>query len=153
VSENDKVKKFIQTAFNDPIANILRKHSNLTDIQYETIIIDILSSNISDKELTYEDKTLFRTNIISRGSFCRTLSQARRNVVSSIYTVLLLSYLGILQESPFDEYQTLLEKLREYSKLADDPTLGTSRHVLSRIESELFDEIKRLSEPKGLSVT
>lgn len=153
MSEDSKVKKFIQTAFNDPIANILHKYSNLTDVQYETIIIDILSANISDKELSYQDKALFRSNITSRGSFCHTLSQARRNVISSIYTVLLLNYLGILQESPFDEYQTLSEKLREYSKLADDSDPSTSRHVLSRIESELFDGIRRLTDPKSLSIS
>lgn len=152
MSEAEDLKKFIDRSFRDPVVGILLKHSNMTRIQYETLIIDLISELISDIALTYEEKALLRPKTVSRGSFSRTLSQARRNVISAIYTVLLLSYIGIFDEAPFDEYQLLSEKLREYVKIIQETDSSRAFNVLKRIEKELMDGIVELAQPKSLKI-
>lgn len=148
--EFEELKKFIQRSFKDPIAGILLKHSNLTKTQYETLVIDLLSSLISDIEPTYENKSLLRSKNVSRGSFSRTLSQARKNIISSIYTILLLSYIGLFDENSFDNYYQLSEKLKDYLKIVQESNLRDSRSILRTIEKELLEGINELSKPTSL---
>lgn len=149
--END-LKISIESSFKDPIAAILLKNSNITTIQYESLIIDYISDYISDKELTYDDKALLRSKKVSKGSFNRTLNQARANIISAIYTILLLFYIGIFETPPFEEYKNLTEKLNEYLTLiraSEDPQ---AKQLLRRIEEELRMGIKSLAEPKALKI-
>ena len=148
----EDLTKFIDRTFKDHVAGILLKHSNLTKIQYESLIIDLITEKISEINLTYTEKALLRSKNVSRGSFSRTLSQARKNIISSIYTILLLSYIGIFEDAPFDEYLILSEKLREYVKIIQEADSTHARNILKRIERELAEGIKRLSEPGGLKI-
>jgi len=144
------LKFFKDRVIRDPIASILLKNSCLTHTQYETLIIDILCNKNSDINITYDEKALLRSRNVSRGSFSRTLAQARGNVVSAIYTILLLSYIGVFDEAPFDAYQILAEKLRDYLEIFRDSELSQNRLLLQRIEKELMDGIKELAQPKSL---
>jgi len=105
---------------------------------------------MTDSMLTYDDKTLFRSKKVSRGSFSRTLSQARSNIISSIYTILLLAYIGIFDTSPFDEYRNLAEKLSEYLSIIENLEPVQSRKFLRRIEVELREGIRALAKPGSL---
>jgi len=145
-----ELEEFLYRSFNDPIAGILLKNSNLTKIQYESLLIDYLTDNISDIGLTYENKALYRSKKVSRGSFSRTLSQARKNIISSIYTILLMVYLGIYDSNSFEDYRNLSEKISDYTSLLTDSDLGRNSQVIRRLELELYEGIKTLSEPKRL---
>jgi hypothetical protein len=103
-----------------------------------------------DNIITYDNKAIYRSKKVSRGSFSRTLSQARRNIISSIYTILLLSYVGIYDTYPFEEYKNLAEKLSEYSSLMQDQDSLESRSRIRRLEVELAKGIRSLAEPKQL---
>lgn len=148
-----ELKEWLKSTLNDPIVSLLLRYSNLTKIQFESVIIDLVADNLSKKRLKYEDKGKIRLKMVSRGAFNRSLRQARTNIISSIYTVLLLSYIGLLQGSPFEEYESLAEKLREYNKLYRSyEKLGTiaQRKLLDNIERELFKGVEKLSNPKSL---
>lgn len=134
----------------DPIVNILLKYSNLTNTQYESLIIDYISLNMSDIELTYKQKALLRSKKVSRGAYSRSLVQARSNIISSIYTILLLMYIGIYDSDPFDEYKNLSEKLIEYQSIINNNDPTRRRSVIARIESELKLGIEKLSQNKNL---
>ena len=88
------VQLWLINSLNDPLVKILLKNSHLTKIQLETLLIDILAENISNKPLKYEEKARFRLERakISRGAFNRTLSQAKQNTIKSIYTIIILGY-------------------------------------------------------------
>ena len=107
------------------MVKILSKNSNLTKIQLETLLIDVLAENIGQKHIKYEEKATFRKKAkkISRGAFNRTLRQANDNIRKSIYTILLLEYLGILSHDSFIHYQetsnTLLSYMEAVKQLAD----------------------------------
>jgi hypothetical protein len=149
---SEDYQKVINKTFSDPLTDILLNNSNLTRIQFETLVIDMLTDIISDKKLSFNEKTLFRSNKISRGSFSRSLSQARKNVIASIFTVPLLSYIGVFNERPFDEYYVLAEKLREYATIIESTKPGINKTDLRRLETELIDGITQLSTPTSIKL-
>lgn len=149
-STDIELKKLIDRSFKDPIAALLLKYSNLTKIQYESLIINFITDNIIDNELTFEKKSLFRSKKVSRGSFSRTLVQARKNIISSIYTILLLMYVGIFDTAPFDEYKDLSEKLREYLGVIKSYEGTSSDQIIRRIDRELLEGIRNLASSRSL---
>ena len=148
--ENNDLQNAVNRSFKDPIAALLLKKSNLTKAQYECLIIDYIIENMTEYALTYKNKALYRSKKVSRGSFSRTLSQARRNIISSIYTILLLTYIGIFDTTPFDDYKNLAEKLSEYISIIENLDSTQSRQFLRRIEAELKEWITTLAVPGSL---
>lgn len=148
----EETQKMIQKAFQDPITDLLLKNSNLTRTQFETLMIDLLIDVMSDEKVTFKEKTIFRAHKVSRGSFSRTLGQARRRVLSSIFTMVLLSYVGVYGDELFEEYENLAEKLREYLTTIEKSGSSASSSIYKRIEEELIIGIDELSHPTKLKV-
>ena len=157
-----KLKKSVQTwlirALNDPMVQILSKNSHLTTTQLETLLIDVLSENISGKTLKYDQKARFRLTKgkISRGAFNRTLRQARENVTRAIYTVLLLGYLGIFESTTLDSYLEVANKLQDYVEAYREVINknGKDDHLtaINMMREELERSLKRLSNPSSRRV-
>jgi len=147
---DNELQKMVDRSIKDPISTILLNNSNLTEIQYESLLINYYTDNMSNNALTYENKTVYRSKKVSRGSFSRTLSQARKNVISSIYTILLLNYIGIYDSLPFDDYKNLAEKLSEYTSLTQDSDDRETHSMIRRLELELANGIRSLAEPRKL---
>ncbi|MEM2939489.1 MAG: hypothetical protein QXU95_04365 [Candidatus Bathyarchaeia archaeon] len=154
----DEVQKWLLSLNKDPIFKILLKNSNLTKVQAETFLIDVLAEKISDKKVIYEDKAKLRLikSGVTRGSFNRTLAQARRNVIRSIYTVILLGYLGIFEDSRLNPYIEISNKIRTYAeKYRDLWERGTVSEEEIRIIQTLQNEVEKglstLSKPKSMS--
>ncbi len=146
----EEAQKMIQKAFQDPITDLLLKKSNLTRTQFETLMIDLLIDVMSEEKIPFKQKTLFRKKIVSRGSFSRTLGQARSRVIAAVCTIVLLSYVGVYDTKPFEEYQNLSEKLREYLTTVEQASPSQSKILLRRIEEELALGIESLSHPTSL---
>ncbi|RLI42133.1 hypothetical protein DRO59_05040 [Candidatus Bathyarchaeota archaeon] len=153
-----KLKENVQTwltrSLNDPIAKILAKNSHLTKIQLETLLIDILSENIAGKQLKYDEKARLRLTKakISRGAFNRTLKQAKENVAKSIYTVLLLGYLGIFESTTLDPYLEIANKLQAYIEAYKkipkrEKELNEHLKMIKIIREELETSLKQLANP------
>ncbi len=124
----EKAQNWLNYSLNDPLVKILSKNSNLTKIQIETLLIDVLAENISDKSLKYDEKAKLRILAVSRGAFNRSLRQARQNVTQSIYTILLLGYLGILEEISLEPYLEAANKLKTY--------INTQRELAKKMPKE-----------------
>lgn len=154
----ENVQNWIISLTSDPIIKILIKNSNITKIQMETLLIDVLSQNISGKTLRYEEKAKLRLIKagVSRGSFNRTLRQARKNVIQAIYTVFLLGYLGIFDSTNLAPYLEISNKLKTYADTYKDIFLGnkpSEEHlrIIKILNDELESNINTLSNPKNLS--
>ncbi len=150
----DGVTAWLNGALADPIVQILAKNSQLTKTQLETLLIDVLAENLSDKHLKYDEKASLRLTKakISRGAFNRTLKQSKENVVKSVYTVLLLGYLGVFESTKLDPYVEIANKLHEYVE-AHNNTLGSSEELkdhaklIEIVREELESSLKQLSAP------
>ena len=150
----DSVQSWLTGSTNDPIVKIIAKNSHLTKTQLETLLIDILSENIAGKPLKYDEKASLRLTKakISRGAFNRTLRQAKENVIKSIYTVLLLGYLGVFESTTLDPYLEIANKLHEYLDAYKDipnkgEELGDHLKVIEMIREQLETSLKQLSSP------
>lgn len=151
----EETQKWLIRSLDDPIAKMLAKNSNLTKTQLETLLIDVLAENLSGKSLKYDEKARVRLSAVSRGAFNRTLRQARWNVIQSIYTILLLGYLGVFEDTRLDPYLEVANKLQTYMKAHKDllEKKVTNEHlrIISMLHEELKTSLEQLSKPKTMS--
>lgn len=154
-NEVEKVQNWIKGVINDPLARILLDNSRFTETQLETLLIDILANQLIDKKISYMEKSMMRLTDrkISRGSFSRTLQQARQNMTRSVLTVLLLGYVGVLETpslSPFLEASNKLENyMREFIKikiegekgLKNKRTLNSIAFIKENLKNIIYDLI------------
>jgi len=135
----------IRQSLNDPIVKILLKNSHLTKTQLETLLIDILTENISENLLSYEEKAQLRliNPPVTRGAFNRTLKQAKDNVVKAIYTIMLLGYLGIFENSSITPYIEVSNKLKAYVK-AYEESIKEGKSEKMEIVNLLREEIEKI---------
>jgi len=145
---------WLNGAMNAPIVKILAKNSQLTKIQLETLLIELLAENMAGKQLNYDEKARLRLTKakLSRGAFNRTLKQSKENVIKSIYTVLLLGYLGVFETTTLDPYLEMANKLKEYMEAHQDMPEGESElkdhlKLIEIIREELENSLKQLSSP------
>jgi hypothetical protein len=148
------VQSWLTNSLNDPIVKILASNSHLTKTQLETLLIDILAENIAGKPLKYDEKAKLRLlkAKISRGAFNRTLKQAKENVIKAIYTVLLLGYLGVFEETSLDPYLEIANKLHDFTeayKSIPNKSEELEEHIklIKMIRTELENSLKTLSNP------
>ncbi len=158
LTTKETVQKWLKRSVDDPIIKILSKNSNLTKTQLETILVDFLAPNITGKSLTNEEKALLRLSKagISRGAFNHTLKQARKNIIQSIYTILLMGYLGIFDDTRLDPYLEAANKLRDYvnayqNGLPNEALATESLRIVSMLREELEISLEKLSNTKSLS--
>lgn len=109
-----KARDTLAGTLQDPVVLKLLERSNLTRVQFETILLDQIGSDIADKTLTREEMTRLRKNRgkISRGSFNRSLQQARENVAQSVHTVILMGWSGLLESPSLAPFVEASERLR-----------------------------------------
>ncbi|MEM2738243.1 MAG: hypothetical protein QXK93_04595 [Candidatus Bathyarchaeia archaeon] len=150
----ETMHELLKKSFEDPIVKILVKNSHLTKIQLETLLIDVLAENLLGKPLKYDEKARLRLTKakISRGAFNRTLKQAKENVIKSIYTVLLLGYLGIFETTTLSAYIEVANKLQGYieahkTMASKNLQLEEQLKFLKILKEELEMSLERLSEP------
>jgi len=148
------IQPWLKSTLNDPIVKIISKNSHMTATQLETLLIDILSENAAGKTLKYDEKARLRLTKakITRGAFNRTLKQAKQNVTKSIYTVLLMGYLGIFESTALDPYLEIANKLQQYletcKQLPDtDKELAERLRIIGIIREELESSLKQLANP------
>ena len=158
ISTKENVHKWLSGSLNDPIVQILSKSSNLTRTQLETVLIDFLAPNVSGKSHTNQEKAFLRLNRagISRGSFNHTLKQARRNIIQSVYTIMLLGYLGMFEDTRLDAYLEAANKLKRYMTayqgvLSGDAFSDEHMRIVRMLREELEASLTGLSYTKSLS--
>lgn len=156
-AKND-VQGWLSSLFDDPLVKILTKNSNLTKIQLESLLIDFLASNIGGKILKNEEKARLRLSRVgtSRGAFNRTLRQARRNAIQSVYTVFLLGYVGVFDSPRLDPYLEASHKLRDYREtythvFSDSERMNQNLRIVSALRGELEKSLAELSNTRTLS--
>ena len=154
----EDVQKWLIQATNDPIVKILTQNSNLTQTQLETLLIDFLASNLSDKSLRNEEKARLRLSKaeISRGAFNRTLKQARSNVIHSMYTIILLGYLGLFENTRLEPYLEAANRIQHYvnaykDALSNGALAEEQLRVVSMLREELENVLESLSGTRNLS--
>lgn len=150
--------KFIKEILNDSLTKKFIENSHLTKIQVETLLIHFLVDVYSDERTSYDLKGRLRTLIdkkklnyslnkkssgVSRGAFRRVLNQAARNITKSIYTLILLGYLGLLETPSLQPFVELSNLIKEYYDTVKETTQG-SRELHEQKLKILYNQIESL---------
>jgi len=131
---------------NEPILKTLLDRSLLTKPQLETLLIDLVIEDQFGEHVPYEDKATIRTKSgsratgVSRGSFNRTLRQARRNVNRCLHTMLLLAYLDLFDFSIFRPFEEIATKIGDYRRIRE---VLSGREGLSNEDLESYRAAER----------
>jgi len=111
-----QAKEFLNNTTRDRITQILLQHSTLTRTQFETVLISLLGQELSGKPLPSKERVALRPTRpgLTRGAFNRTLAQARGNIVKSIYTLILLGYVGLLDSPELTPFLELASRIKAH---------------------------------------
>ena len=122
----------------DQLARTLRENSHLTEVQFVTFLTDLLGPGSRMPGESEQSRRRLGRRKVSKGAFNRSLAQARRNVIKSVYTLFLLAYFGLF-DSP---------KLEPFLRLGDEmKTLLDARHeTRDRDASERYNSTKVLED-------
>jgi len=161
LSAKEEIESWLARTLDEPLVKILAEGSHLTRAQLETLLIDVLAEEMLAQNIPYEYKSKLRLleKGVSRGAFNRTLRQAQRNVVCSIYTVLLLGYLGILETPRLNRYLEMSNQLESYARdyrkiwneFRNDAPDKEKLKNLTAMREELRSILERLTMPNALS--
>ncbi|MEE9510110.1 MAG: hypothetical protein V3V81_06420 [Candidatus Bathyarchaeia archaeon] len=140
INTQSQIKRLLE----DPISKILLNNSLLSMIQLETLLIDLLSEDITGYSLKYKDKAKLRLNDkgVSRGSFNRTLKQANTNINKSINTIFLLGYLGIFKTPQLQPFIEVSNNLNRYIKKYKDLWNKQNTEVIEKHKIEEITSLK-----------
>ncbi|MCS7133835.1 MAG: hypothetical protein NZ921_03440 [Candidatus Caldarchaeum sp.] len=121
---DEKIKDLTRKIAEDKVFDELLKRSSLTRKQAETLIFDVMSQR-DGVMLTSHQRASLRG--VTKGSFLRTRKQALRNVQKSLFTLILLSYLGVIKLPQYRWFFDLSEAFEEKD-------WETVKHFLSELE-------------------
>lgn len=140
INTQSQIKRLLE----DPISKILLNNSLLSMIQLETLLIDLLSEDITGYSLKYKDKAKLRLNDkgVSRGSFNRTLKQANTNINKSINTIFLLGYLGIFKTPQLQPFIEVSNNLNRYIKKYKDLWNKQNTELIEKHKIEEITSLK-----------
>ncbi|MEM3045785.1 MAG: hypothetical protein QW057_01730 [Candidatus Bathyarchaeia archaeon] len=152
MSWNGAVTGALAALSKDQLAKMLLKESHLTERQLSAILIDILAEELAQNSVKYEEKARSMPKPESRGAYNRTLTQARRNVIRSFFTLYLLGYMGLLSLPELAEHMKLGEALKSYvdSYLQGRPAGMQQTGLVESIRKHLLERLSRLVQPSSL---
>lgn len=133
-------------AMKEPIMQNLLNESLLTQTQLETLLIDLVIEDEHGDHVPYEEKAALRSKAgsrsrgVSRGAFNRTLKQARSNIIRCLYTMLLLAYLGLFNQTLFSPFEEVAARIGGYRRIRD---ALAGRIELSKEELESYHSAER----------
>jgi hypothetical protein len=109
----------------------------------ETLLADSISN---ERTIRKDQRRLFRPSEkrISRGSYNRSLIQAQNNVIRSIYTILLLGYVGLFDTSALQPFIELSDTLQGYLQENQHPSLG-DLEAIQDLKRRLSEAISALA--------
>ncbi|MEM4649163.1 MAG: hypothetical protein QXP78_00680 [Candidatus Bathyarchaeia archaeon] len=145
----EEFQEWIKQNLNDPLTKTLLENSSLTKTQFETFLIDAFSKKYHSTLSKSEIKTMLRLKgKVSRGAFNRTKTQAIRNIIKAIYTILLLGYVGIFDSSKLDPFIELSQKLDSYIKEIKSERNYEKYNWIARILEEELKEALNFNNRK-----
>jgi hypothetical protein len=137
-------RESIRSLTRDPVTKLLLGNSQLTLPQLETLLASSLSGETNLKK---SRRQLYRPSgrNLSRGAFNRTLIQAQNNVMRSIYTILLLGYVGLYDSPSLQPFIELSDTIQAY--IQQGRQAGTrDRAAIDQLKARLLDGISSLAK-------
>jgi hypothetical protein len=142
--EASEAQESIRNLIRDPVTKALLESSQLTISQLETLLADSL---YTETGLRKSQRRRYRPSKgqISRGSYNRTLIQAQTNVIRSIYTILLLGYLGLFDSATLQPFLELSDSIDNYVN-EFRRTTDNDRSAIEQLNARLLEFVSALAK-------
>ena len=139
IEARESLRKLVR----DPVTKTLLANSQLTMPQLETLLTDSLSTGIG---LRKSERRSYRPSKskISRGAYNRTLIQAQINIIRSIYTILLLGYLGLFDSAALQPFLELSDTIDSY--VHETRTAGEDHRMIEQLNDRLLEFASALAK-------
>ena len=116
----------------DSLLQSIFEESNLTKTQLDSLLLAFqykIEGYSLDEIVKMRD-----SGPVSKGSYLRTLGQAQSNFRSSLYTLLLVVYLGILDTSTIADFMSLSDRLSSLKDIdIPEDTVNEIRAIIDEI--------------------
>jgi len=141
--QDAQTRESLRDLIRDPVTKTLLRNSQLTETQLETLLVDSFLAGGMEKA----QRRLYRSSkdVISRGSYNRTLIQAQTNVIRSIYTILLLGYLKLFDSASLQPFLELADTIDSYVSNAKDGS-EIDRSGIEHLNRRLLEFIMALAK-------
>ena len=156
------IKKRVNETLNNPIIKLFysgdnkkntkgsKEWTNLTRIQLETLIVDLITDEINEK-LGYFERAKVRN--VTKRSFYRTLEQARLNLIRSIFTIMIAGVLNIIDSPRLSDFNSLSQNFLDLitvEKLEDLDSEEKEKWI--KIYTKMiFENVQKLKTQTSLS--
>lgn len=97
----------------DALFASLIRNSNLTKIQMDTLLS---YWNLKQNDRSLNEMIRIRDKVVTKGSFLHTLNQAKQNIRASVYSILLLGYIGLLDKESIEGLVRVTALLNDFKK-------------------------------------
>jgi hypothetical protein len=130
-----------RTAKENAIRTFLTKNSNLTRTQLSAVLSYVQGDHSTS------DRGVYRLSgkRVTKGAFFRSLTQARRNIGRSIYTLTLFVYEGIVSQRDIDNITIVGNLLHELADAQDLGEMADMQAVLQKSEAIIARAIKEMT--------
>jgi len=136
-------RESIRSLTRDPVTKLLLGNSQLTIAQFQTLLANSVSS---ESHVEKGRRRFYRPSgrKLSRGAFNRTLIQAENNVMRSIYTILLLGYVGLYDSPSLQPFIELSDTLQSYIQQSRHAGTG-DKAAIQQLKDRLTEGISSLA--------
>ena len=127
-----------------------KEWTNLTKIQLETLIVDIVTDEISPT-LGYLERGKIRG--VTKRSFYRTLEQARLNLIRAIFTIMVASFLNIIDSPRLSDFNELSQNFLDLVTInnLENQTPEEKEKWIKIYTKMIFDNVQNLKKQTALS--
>lgn len=109
----------------DEESSFLLRKSSLTNTQFNAFIIRMMKKGKISSDNYNEFSKIFRT----RGAIAGSFTQAKNNIKESIYTILLLFYLGVWKEKEKEILGSLIRGVMSMTSVDDEKKVEIKRYM------------------------
>lgn len=127
----------------DPVIRKLLEKSHFPTAQLETLLI---YSRVSG--MNYEKQAKMRNRQVSKGAYVRTLTQAKLNLIRTIYRLILLNCLGVIDDEALQSMLSISSTLSKLRKQGVNATIEEAEEILRAADMIIGSLINVTSQRK-----
>ncbi len=158
--EIQEIKRQVKEFMNNPIINLFypetdtakgsKEWTNLTKIQLETLIVDLVTDEINP-ELGYLERGEIRS--VTKRSFYRTLEQARLNLIRAMFTIMIAAVLNVIDSPRLSDFNELSQNFLDLITInnLENQTPEEKENWIKIYTKMIFDNVQKLKKQTALS--
>ena len=158
--EIQEIKKKVKEILKNPIIKLFfpitkkgkgaKEWTNLTKTQLETLIVDLITDEVNPN-LGYLERGNIRG--VTKRAFYRTLEQARLNLIRAIFTIMVASFLNIIDSPRLSDFNELSQNFLDLVTInnLENQTPEEKEKWIKIYTKMIFDNVQNLKKQTALS--